>query len=253
VKRLKGTAKGKFPVTLKFLVSTIVRLKKDLSLKSTAIRAGIQVAFFLLLRSSEYCINRDTGTGDYDTHATLLDDDVVLLDANKQQVSWAEHSNDNLDSVVEVVICLKKSKTDQGRKGVVRSTQRTNEEACGVEAIVSFIKQRRAHGIHQNNQPFFRWESDWRDGCLTREHVSDHMKLTASSLNMDPSEYASHSLRIGGATAMAAAGIPHLLIKRFGRWMSDCWELYWFNRQATARPIRQCQQVDGNCRMHSRG
>ena len=38
---------------------------------------------------------------------------------------------------------------------------------------------------------------------------------------------ATHSLRIGGATAMAATGkYSDDEVRRFGRWKSDCWRRY---------------------------
>ena len=36
----------------------------------------------------------------------------------------------------------------------------------------------------------------------------------------------SHSLRIGAATAAAAAGIPHATIQVLGRWTSDAYKSY---------------------------
>ena len=41
-----------------------------------------------------------------------------------------------------------------------------------------------------------------------------------------PKEYGGHSLRSGGATALAEAGIPEELIRRAGRWSSDAFEIY---------------------------
>ena len=38
---------------------------------------------------------------------------------------------------------------------------------------------------------------------------------------LDPSRVLSHSLRIGGATAMAAAGMSECEIKQMGGWKSD--------------------------------
>ena len=43
---------------------------------------------------------------------------------------------------------------------------------------------------------------------------------------MDPRKFGAHSLRIGGATAALAAGVPPAVIRITGRWSSDCWELY---------------------------
>jgi hypothetical protein len=41
-----------------------------------------------------------------------------------------------------------------------------------------------------------------------------------------PSEFGLHSLRIGGATALFAAGATPIVIRTMGRWSSDCYRLY---------------------------
>ena len=42
----------------------------------------------------------------------------------------------------------------------------------------------------------------------------------------DPSEFSTHSLRIGGATALFAAGATETVIRTMGRWSSDIYRLY---------------------------
>lgn len=41
-----------------------------------------------------------------------------------------------------------------------------------------------------------------------------------------PSDVAGHSLRAGGATALAQAGIPPHIIQAIGRWASDTFQIY---------------------------
>lgn len=43
---------------------------------------------------------------------------------------------------------------------------------------------------------------------------------------LDPEEYGSHSIRIGGATALFAAGATPLVIRTMGRWSSDIYRIY---------------------------
>ena len=40
-------------------------------------------------------------------------------------------------------------------------------------------------------------------------------------VGLDPKSYELHSLRSGGATAAANAGVPDRLFKRHGRWRSE--------------------------------
>ena len=51
-------------------------------------------------------------------------------------------------------------------------------------------------------------------------------KLLGSIVNVDPLKYGTHSLRIGGATALLAAGCPAYVIQAMGRWSSDVYKLY---------------------------
>jgi len=44
--------------------------------------------------------------------------------------------------------------------------------------------------------------------------------------NLDPKEFALHSGRIGGATRLAAMGVPDWMIQKEGRWKSDAYKIY---------------------------
>ena len=63
---------------------------------------------------------------------------------------------------------------------------------------------------------------------LTRAHVqvSDALKGAAVECGIAASRIASHSLRRGGASAYAAAGVPDEDIRRFGRWTSYGFKVY---------------------------
>jgi hypothetical protein len=50
--------------------------------------------------------------------------------------------------------------------------------------------------------------------------------------SLDPTRISSHSLRIGGASALAAAGVPDYIILDMGRWKS----LVFFDVCATHYP-----------------
>ena len=62
---------------------------------------------------------------------------------------------------------------------------------------------------------------------LSREFMSAVLKACALDCGIPAAEFATHSLRIGGATALAATGrFTDDEIRRFGRWRSDCWRRY---------------------------
>ena len=46
------------------------------------------------------------------------------------------------------------------------------------------------------------------------------------SVGLNPEEFGTHSMRIGGATALFAAGADPTVIRTMGRWSSDIYRLY---------------------------
>ena len=84
--------------------------------------------------------------------------------------------------------------------------------------------------------PLFRIRSRGTTGSLTVDQVRIEVKTLMSSLGLDPARFGAHSLRIGGATAAAAAGVPPSVIRVMGRWNSDIFEIYTrLTQQAAAR------------------
>ncbi|EGZ13287.1 hypothetical protein PHYSODRAFT_335049 [Phytophthora sojae] len=61
---------------------------------------------------------------------------------------------------------------------------------------------------------------------LRAGEVSDRLKAVASSIGVDPHQYATHSVRIGGATALLSGEADGLAIKLLGRWLSNTYESY---------------------------
>ena len=82
------------------------------------------------------------------------------------------------------------------------------------------LQSRSDEWLNDPLRPLFELESG---KAVSNAQISEALKLGASDLGLDPRRYATHSLRRGGATAMAAAGIPTEVIRRWRRWFSDCW------------------------------
>jgi hypothetical protein len=59
------------------------------------------------------------------------------------------------------------------------------------------------------------------------------LKQLALLYNLDPTRITFHSLRVGGASALAAAGVPDYLIMDMGRWRSLTFLTY----------VRRCAQM----------
>ena len=118
------------------------------------------------------------------------------------------------------------SKTDQLRQGDHVLISRTNTPTCPVAMMEWYIQ---AAGISLASKlRLFRAITSTKKGeCLraggslsyTRMRELLLKKLT--DLGYDKSCFSLHSLRAGGATAAANAGVPDRLFKRHGRWKSE--------------------------------
>ena len=62
--------------------------------------------------------------------------------------------------------------------------------------------------------------------AFTTDDIRDCVRLVMRAVGEDPLQFGAHSLRIGGATALFAAGADPIHIRTMGRWSSDCWRLY---------------------------
>lgn len=71
--------------------------------------------------------------------------------------------------------------------------------------------------------PMFR---DARGEALRGDSLRLWIQAAMLDFGEDPKHFGLHSLRIGGATALFAAGADPLVIRTMGRWSSDCYRLY---------------------------
>ena len=65
--------------------------------------------------------------------------------------------------------------------------------------------------------PFLSFKGKW---VLKYHTLSAAVKKVAVEMGFDPSKFRTHSLRIGGASMLAAANVPDYVIQVQGRWKS---------------------------------
>ena len=58
------------------------------------------------------------------------------------------------------------------------------------------------------------------------QHVKHSNQENCCSFWFQPGQVSTHSLRIDGASALAAAGVPDYIIQLMGRWKSICFLMY---------------------------
>lgn len=123
---------------------------------------------------------------------------------------------------------IRKSKTDQFKKGHIIYISKTYNASCPVKALQKYLS---LAGIPDNSDEFlFRKVSyckksqthKLRKGkALSYTRAREIFLFHMSELGLDKDKYGLHSLRSGGATAAATRGVSDRLIKKHGRWKSD--------------------------------
>lgn len=105
------------------------------------------------------------------------------------------------------------------------------------DELHSWIQLRRTAGIPDSAPLFCHMNGD----MITVDQVRDTVKAAMAAVGRDPARYGAHSLRIGGATAALAAGVPPQLIRLLGRWSSDIYQIYC--RMSSQAAIQAGQQL----------
>jgi hypothetical protein len=95
-------------------------------------------------------------------------------------------------------------------------------DAISAGELEAWCERRRALGLSEDG-PLFCTPAGM---SITVSMVRDMVRQVMAAAGRPPHLYGAHSLRIGGATAALAAGVPPALIRLMGRWSSDVYEIY---------------------------
>eukprot|EP00731_Ephydatia_muelleri_P022428 Em0015g11a len=125
-----------------------------------------------------------------------------------------------------MVLSIRSSKTDQFREGDSLLVGRTGAITCPVQMMERYFRMGHLNG--ESHDRVFRaivnskgGETLRKSGGLSYSRLRELLLAKIAMLGMDPLQFGMHSLRAGGATAAANAGVPDRLFKRHGRWRSE--------------------------------
>lgn len=123
-------------------------------------------------------------------------------------------------------IFIESSKTDQYRDGAWVMIAQTATKTCPVKMTKRYITLADISGSPELF--FFRGIVRTKNGIKLRSNgglsysrMRELLLEKLSEIGLDTKKYGLHSLRAGGASAAANAGIPDRLFKRHGRWRSE--------------------------------
>ena len=87
----------------------------------------------------------------------------------------------------------------------------------------------------------------YADGSpIQRSHVQQLLETATLATGGDPGRIGSHSLRIGGATALYHTVQDLAYVRRFGRWASDAYHVYlWDSHEQTKGLAAKMESAKG--------
>ena len=180
---------------------------------ATMIQASMTTAWFYMLRAKEYCDSNG------------VDEDMVLRGVDLRFTKDAIGVED--DTANEVTMQFRKTKTDQLCFGESKTLKSTGVHVlCPVEALLRMKKAWPTRFIKTHGdalKPLFRWANG---NVLKRTEVQSLLQQAARGVGLPPERFMSHSLRIGGATALFQSTGEIELVKCQGRWSSSAVQRY---------------------------
>ena len=148
---------------------------------------------------------------------------------------------------------LDSSKADVYNAGEVRNHWRSGDpDLCVLEALEEvqrFFPERFGDGV-EADLPICRLA----DGKpLRRSQIVALVAWAAEEEGYPSDRYGSHSLRVGGATALYHAGMPVEIIKRYGRWVSDSFQGYLWESDDDSRDLARKMAAQNSSLMATKG
>ena len=172
------------------------------------------VGINFLLRKSEHIMTKGIGAA-----PPLCRKHLVFFDKESKPIPY---NSVGLIKAWWVVVNITGGKADQSGYGRRNRhvKQPEHPDSCAVTILENWIKTtREEHGCKINDPLYYLPKY----GALRVEELHAVMQATMNACggNKFGNQVTSHSLRYGGATMLAAAGLPHYIIAMYGGWSPD--------------------------------
>ena len=171
---------------------------------------AMKIAICCLMRQGEYI------PGSPVVHHWLRSNDVVFKfkDGTRQYANNVTIALSELQSVIVTVTGAKNDIEGEGHKMEFPRIQLDETHAFD---LAGDLYKWAVCAKPLQGHAFFSYQGQW---SLSYDTFSKAIKKVAKEMGLDPDRYRTHSLRIGGASMMAAAGRPDYEIQKQGRWKS---------------------------------
>lgn len=173
------------------------------------------IGFTAVARVSEYLFKENA--------EHLLIADRVVFETKKGHSIPAYQAHMHPDAEVHAVtLHIKSKKNDQGGNGFRYHFTRAlpGDTYCIVDTLWTYAKHAEpAQGKSLFHIPKLGW-------TLKPPYFAQELRKLAKQNGLDPTRVSSHSLRIGGASTLAAAGLNDHEIQGVGDWKSNAYLTY---------------------------
>ncbi|POM72517.1 Hypothetical protein PHPALM_10756 [Phytophthora palmivora] len=209
IRRFTSPVTKQHPLSVQLLRAILTSLDLQHA-RNRLLWGGLLLGYFFLLRRSEYLYIG------HQHHAYVLKLGGISFyhaDGNPCKPRHAER----------VGIPLLGVKNNQfGREEVRYHDKSGDANICPVIAARWIVKGARAFGT----TPELPALSTGSGAGISARELANTIKSAARKSGVDPDRFSTHSVRIGGATALLNAGADRLAIKVMGRWLSSAFEEY---------------------------
>ena len=227
LERRVGHRARKLPTTTRMLLWIFSQLSMD-NPDDALLWFALVFAWFFLMRIGEYA-----HSGHWDMAKVMTPVDIRLRCEGR--------TVDLFRDADEVEYHFKRSKADQQGAGETRNHFRASPPLCPLYAG----EQMQRHFGHrlrlEPHQPVCR---RLNGAPLTRTQIQEALERAAVAEGLPPDRFRSHSLRIGGATALYHIYKDVEIIKRWGRWASTAFHAYLWEGRDDARDVAARMAAD---------
>ena len=209
----------RLPCTLDMINYIVTRnTQVGASMSQVMLATGVQMGFFLCLRSSEYISKRVVPL--VDTHQFLSTDvQFVLRDGqftliNSNQIRHYEYTD-----FKTVKFSMQHAKNIRNGFGVPIwfSTHDSNLQPV---PFVHLVYKWSKHSLRFDADPFLSFRVQDRLTCLLYTDIQAAVKSSAAHFGLDTSSFNTHSIRMSAPTIARAANLSETNIMKMGRWKS---------------------------------
>ncbi len=217
--------KRTLPLSVDILMAERPKEGSKNPLQDLAFFTALLLGFTMLTRASNY-LPIESATYHLDTeHISFIVAPLPGSGASPFEVTADLLGDIPLSRITGASAFLARSKTDATGKGKrIPFIRREVHPPTCVYDIVTILYQYVVATRPARGKPFFHIpELYW---SLSPAHYNLRLRTVAAKHGLDPARVHSHSVRIGGATVLAAAQVPDYVIMAMGGWASAVYLQY---------------------------